>query len=114
MSNWLYSLQCLEQVENAAIVRDPKKKQKLNAIPASSGCYAGVSAGAEVVVSVTTPFYCSQCLSVGRQQSSSQTAIRCHHCHSQTDSGRSYRPNAQNVPRPVTVDQLLTRSNHGA
>jgi len=39
-------------------------------------------------VSVTTPFYCSQCSSTGRQQSSSQTAIRCHHCHSQTDSGR--------------------------
>jgi len=28
-------LQCLEQVENAAIVRDLKKKQKLNAGPAS-------------------------------------------------------------------------------
>jgi len=59
-------LQCLEQVENAAIVRDLKKKQKLNAGPASrdSYCCAGVSAGDEVVefvVSVATPFYCRQC-----------------------------------------------------
>jgi len=36
-------------------------------------CCAGISAGNEVVVSVTTPFYCSQCSSTGRQQSSSQT-----------------------------------------
>jgi len=53
-----------------------------------SYCCAGVSAGNEVVVSVTTLFYCSQCSSTGRQQSSSQTTIRCHHCHSRTDSGR--------------------------
>jgi len=53
-----------------------------------SYCCAGVSAGDEVVVSVTTPFYCSRCSSTGRQPSSSQTTIRCHHCHSQTDSGR--------------------------
>jgi len=36
MNNWLNSLQCLGLVENAAIVRDPRKKQKLNAAPVSS------------------------------------------------------------------------------
>jgi len=39
MNNWLSSLQCLEQVENAAIVRDPKKKQKFIAVPVSSGSH---------------------------------------------------------------------------
>jgi len=69
----------------------PKEKAKTECSSCKqwfSYCCAGVSAGDEVVVSVTTPFYCSQCSSTGRQQSSSQTTIRCHHCHSQTDSGR--------------------------
>ena len=38
-NNWLNSLQCLGLVENAVIVRDPRKKQKLNAAPASSGSH---------------------------------------------------------------------------
>jgi len=33
MNNWPNSLQCLGLVENAAIVRDRRKKQKLNAAP---------------------------------------------------------------------------------
>jgi len=36
MNNWLNFLQCLGLVENAAIVRDPRKKQKLNAAPINS------------------------------------------------------------------------------
>jgi len=39
MNNWLDSLQCLGLLENAAIVREPKKKQKLNAAPVSSGSH---------------------------------------------------------------------------
>jgi len=39
MNNWLNSLQCLGLVENAAIVRGPRKKQKLNAAPVSSGSH---------------------------------------------------------------------------
>jgi len=39
MNDWLNSLQCLGLVENAAIVRDPRKKQKLNAAPVSSGSH---------------------------------------------------------------------------
>jgi len=39
MNNWLKSLQCLRLVEDAAIVRDPRKKQKLNAAPVSSGAH---------------------------------------------------------------------------
>jgi len=39
LNNWLYPLQCFGLVENAAIVRDPKKKQKFNAVPASSGSH---------------------------------------------------------------------------
>jgi len=69
----------------------PKEKAKIECSSCKqwfSYCCAGVSAGDEVVVSVIAPFYCSQCSSTCRQQSSSQTTIRCHHCHSQTDSGR--------------------------
>jgi len=71
--------------------RRPKEKAKIECSSCKqwfSYCCASVSAGDEVVVSVTTLFYCSQCSSTGRQQSSSQTTIRCHHYHSQTDSGR--------------------------
>jgi len=39
MNDWLNSLQCLRLVENAAIIRDPRKKQKLNAAPVSSGSH---------------------------------------------------------------------------
>jgi len=70
----------------------PKEKAKIECSFCKqwfSYCCTGVSAGDEVVVSVITLFYCSQCSSTGRQQSSSQTTIRCHHCHSQTDSGRT-------------------------
>jgi len=69
----------------------PKEKAKIECSSYKqwfSYCCAGVSAGDEVVVSVTTPFHCCQCSSTDRQQSSSQTTIWCHHCHSQTDSGR--------------------------
>jgi len=69
----------------------PKEKAKIECSSCKqwlSCCCAGVSAVDKVIVSVTTAFYCSQCSSTGRQQSSSQTTIRCHHCHSQTDSGK--------------------------
>jgi len=69
----------------------PKEKAKIECSCCKhwfSYCCTGVSAGDEVLVSVTTPFYCSQWSSTDRQQSSLQTTIRCHHCHSQTDSGR--------------------------
>ena len=39
MNDWLNSLQCLELVENAAIVRNPRKKQQLNAAPVSNGSH---------------------------------------------------------------------------
>jgi len=39
VNDWLNSLQCLELVENAAIVRKPRKKQKLNVAPVSSGSH---------------------------------------------------------------------------
>ena len=39
MNNWLNSLQCLGLVQNEAIVGDPRKKQKLNAAPVSSGSH---------------------------------------------------------------------------
>jgi len=39
MNDWLNSLQSLEIVENAAIVRDPRKKQKLYAAPVSSSSH---------------------------------------------------------------------------
>jgi len=39
MNNWVNSLQCLGLVENAAVVRDPRKKQKSNAAPVSSGSH---------------------------------------------------------------------------
>jgi len=48
MINWLNSLQCLGLGENAAIVRDPRKKQKLNAAPVSSGSHIAALAYRQV------------------------------------------------------------------
>jgi len=42
MNYWLYTPQCLELVEYAAIVRDTRKEKILNAVPASSSSHIAV------------------------------------------------------------------------
>jgi len=50
-------------------------------------CCAGMSAGDDGVEFESVPFYCSQRLSIDKQQASS-SQDQCYHCHSQTGSRR--------------------------
>jgi len=42
MNDLLHALQCLDKIANAAHVINPKKQQKLNAVPMSNGSHTVV------------------------------------------------------------------------
>jgi len=105
LKNWLYTTQCLEQVEKAAIVRDQRKQQKLNAVLASSGSHIAVPEYQQVarLQSQKQPF--STAASARPQTGNRQVAPKPQ-CDvtitiAKQTQGRSQQSNAHNVIGPL-------------